>query len=103
MTSNQHRRPYNDTSPISAHPALPLLSLRRRRRLSFYHVVARCAPPPLRARAPPLTPHAAYVDTNLVGTGKVAQAAILGQQGGVWAQSAGFNVRRARAMARDPC
>ncbi|GJE98236.1 profilin [Phanerochaete sordida] len=34
----------------------------------------------------------AYVDTNLVGTGKVAQAAILGQQGGVWAQSAGFNL-----------
>jgi len=32
----------------------------------------------------------AYVDTNLVGTGKVARAAILGQQGGVWATSAGY-------------
>jgi len=29
----------------------------------------------------------AYVDTNLVGTGKVTKAAILGQQGGVWASS----------------
>jgi hypothetical protein len=35
----------------------------------------------------------AYVDSNLVGTGKVTQAAILGQQGGVWATSAGFAVR----------
>jgi len=33
-----------------------------------------------------------YVDSNLIGTGKVAQAAILGQQGGIWAQSAGFNL-----------
>ncbi|KIK45745.1 hypothetical protein CY34DRAFT_494267 [Suillus luteus UH-Slu-Lm8-n1] len=29
----------------------------------------------------------AYVDTNLVGTGRVAQAAILGKAGGVWAKS----------------
>lgn len=35
----------------------------------------------------------AYVDTNLVGSGKVSKAAILGQQGGIWAQSAGYNVR----------
>lgn len=28
-----------------------------------------------------------------MGTGKIAKAAILGQQGGVWATSAGFNVR----------
>lgn len=34
----------------------------------------------------------AYVDTNLVGSGKVNQAAILGQQGGVWATSPGFEV-----------
>lgn len=34
----------------------------------------------------------AYVDTNLIGTGKVSQAAILGQQGGVWATSSGFNL-----------
>ncbi|KAK4329964.1 Profilin [Rhodotorula toruloides] len=33
----------------------------------------------------------AYVDTNLVGSGKVSKAAILGQQGGIWAQSAGYN------------
>ncbi|KAF9491050.1 Profilin/allergen [Pleurotus eryngii] len=34
----------------------------------------------------------AYVDTNLVGTGKVSQAAILGQQGGVWAISSGLQI-----------
>ncbi|KAH8110212.1 profilin [Phellopilus nigrolimitatus] len=34
----------------------------------------------------------AYVDTNLVGTGKIARAAILGLQGGVWATSAGYNL-----------
>ena len=33
---------------------------------------------------------AAYVDSNLLGTGKIARAAIVGQQGGVWATSAGF-------------
>ncbi|KIM69704.1 hypothetical protein SCLCIDRAFT_720974 [Scleroderma citrinum Foug A] len=33
-----------------------------------------------------------YVDSNLVGTGKVARAAILGQKGGVWAASAGFTL-----------
>lgn len=33
-----------------------------------------------------------YVDNNLVGTGKVSQAAILGLKGGVWASSAGFNI-----------
>ncbi|KAF8909575.1 profilin [Mucidula mucida] len=32
----------------------------------------------------------AYVDTNLVGSGKVSKAAILGQAGGVWATSPGF-------------
>ncbi|GAA5837968.1 hypothetical protein JCM11251_006813 [Rhodosporidiobolus azoricus] len=31
-----------------------------------------------------------YVDSNLLGTGKITKAAILGQQGGVWAQSAGY-------------
>jgi len=34
----------------------------------------------------------AYVETNLVGTGKVSRAAILGQKGGVWAASAGYNL-----------
>ncbi|BGP19343.1 hypothetical protein JCM10213_006849 [Rhodosporidiobolus nylandii] len=33
-----------------------------------------------------------YVDSNLLGTGKVTKAAILGQQGGVWAQSAGYDL-----------
>ncbi|TEB30892.1 profilin [Coprinellus micaceus] len=32
----------------------------------------------------------AYVDTNLVGSGKVTKAVILGQQGGVWASSSGY-------------
>ncbi|ORX99006.1 Profilin/allergen [Basidiobolus meristosporus CBS 931.73] len=31
-----------------------------------------------------------YVDSNLVGTGSIAQAAIYGVQGGVWAASSGF-------------
>ena len=35
----------------------------------------------------------ADVDSNLLGTGKVNKAAILGQQGGVWAQSQGYQVR----------
>ncbi|GAA5825103.1 hypothetical protein JCM5353_006509 [Sporobolomyces roseus] len=34
----------------------------------------------------------AYVDSNLVGTGKINKAAILGQQGGVWATSSGYNL-----------
>ncbi|KAF7377457.1 Profilin [Mycena sanguinolenta] len=34
----------------------------------------------------------AYVDTNLVGSGKVTKAAILGKQGGVWAASAGYTL-----------
>jgi hypothetical protein len=34
----------------------------------------------------------AYVDTNLVGTGNVSQAAIYGLNGGEWAKSAGFQV-----------
>jgi len=34
----------------------------------------------------------AYVDTNLIGTGKVKRAAILGQSGGVWAANAGYTL-----------
>lgn len=34
----------------------------------------------------------AYVDTNLLGTGNVSQAAIYGLNGGEWAKSAGFQV-----------
>ncbi|TFK66020.1 profilin [Pluteus cervinus] len=34
----------------------------------------------------------AYVDSNLVGSGKVSKAAIVGLSGGVWAQSSGFQL-----------
>ncbi|KAJ7097603.1 profilin [Mycena epipterygia] len=34
----------------------------------------------------------AYVDTNLIGTGMITKAAILGQSGGVWAASAGYEL-----------
>ena len=37
----------------------------------------------------------AYVDTNLLGSGRVSKAAIIGQQGGIWATSAGFTVSNA--------
>ncbi|GBE84627.1 Profilin [Sparassis crispa] len=33
-----------------------------------------------------------YVDSNLVGSGRVSKAAILGQKGGVWAASAGYTL-----------
>lgn len=33
-----------------------------------------------------------YVDSNLLGTGLFSHAAILGQAGGVWASSSGFNI-----------
>ncbi|KAN0130086.1 profilin [Lactarius tabidus] len=33
-----------------------------------------------------------YVDTNLVGSGKVSKAAILGLAGGVWATSSNYNL-----------
>ncbi|KAF9465991.1 profilin [Collybia nuda] len=36
----------------------------------------------------------AYVDTNLVGSGKVTRAAIVGLQGGVWAASAGYTLSK---------
>lgn len=35
---------------------------------------------------------AAYVDDQLLATGKISKAAILGKQGGVWAASTGYNV-----------
>ncbi|KAH9846389.1 profilin [Lenzites betulinus] len=34
----------------------------------------------------------AYVDTNLVGSGKIARAAIIGLAGGVWASSPGYTL-----------
>jgi profilin len=34
----------------------------------------------------------AYVDTNLVGTGKIKQGAIYGHNGQLWATSKGFGV-----------
>ncbi|KAF5370910.1 hypothetical protein D9615_009809 [Tricholomella constricta] len=33
-----------------------------------------------------------YVDTNLVGSGKVTKAAIVGLQGGIWASSPGYTL-----------
>jgi len=33
-----------------------------------------------------------YVDNNLVGTGKISKAAILGLKGGVWATTSGFTL-----------
>jgi profilin len=33
-----------------------------------------------------------YVDVNLVGSGKVSRACIIGLDGGVWASSPGFQV-----------
>lgn len=41
----------------------------------------------------------AYVDTNLVGSKKVTQAAIIGLDGNAWAKSAGFNVTPAEGKA----
>ncbi|PPQ73139.1 hypothetical protein CVT24_009132 [Panaeolus cyanescens] len=40
-----------------------------------------------------------YVDSNLLGTGKVDKAAIIGLQGGVWAHSAGFDISTAEQQA----
>ncbi|KAI6033208.1 profilin, partial [Pisolithus orientalis] len=41
----------------------------------------------------------AYVDNNLVGSGKVSKAAIIGQSGGVWATSPGYNLSPAEQKA----
>ncbi|KAI6157862.1 profilin [Pisolithus tinctorius] len=40
-----------------------------------------------------------YVDNNLVGSGKVSKAAIIGQSGGVWAASPGYNLSPAEQKA----
>lgn len=50
---------------------------------------------------PPYPHHTAYVDQSLVGTGKVARAAILGQKGGVWAASPGYTVSLAILFCVD--
>lgn len=34
----------------------------------------------------------AYVDDQLLATGKISKGAIIGKQGGVWAASTGYNV-----------
>ncbi|KAI9633284.1 profilin [Dioszegia hungarica] len=34
----------------------------------------------------------AYVDDQLLATGKISKGAIIGKQGGIWAQSAGYNL-----------
>ncbi|KAJ3216729.1 profilin, required for normal timing of actin polymerization in response to thermal stress [Dinochytrium kinnereticum] len=39
----------------------------------------------------------AYVDSNLVGTGKITQAAIHGHDGSLWATSAGFTISQTEA------
>jgi hypothetical protein len=52
-------------------------------------VVSPPSPPAFRA----LTTPTAYVDDHLIATGKISKAAIVGKQGGIWAQSAGYNVR----------
>lgn len=44
----------------------------------------------------------AYVDTNLIGTGHVSQAAIYGLNGGEWAKSAGFQVMYYCVFQRGP-
>eukprot|EP00755_Sulcionema_specki_P011075 Sspe_Gene.48172::Locus_24879_Transcript_2_2_Confidence_0.500_Length_483::g.48172::m.48172/K05759/PFN; profilin len=41
----------------------------------------------------------AYVDDNMVATGKVAHAALLGIDGSIWAQSAGCNMSAEEAVA----
>ncbi|WVQ82821.1 hypothetical protein IAT38_004953 [Cryptococcus sp. DSM 104549] len=41
----------------------------------------------------------AYVDDQLLATGKVNKAAILGKQGGVWAASSGYNLSQAEQDA----
>jgi hypothetical protein len=43
-----------------------------------------------------------YVDNNLLGTGKISKAAILGLQGGVWAKSEGYEVRPHHARLTFP-
>jgi profilin len=40
----------------------------------------------------------AYVDTNLVGTGKLTLAAIHGHDGNVWATSKGLAVREIASL-----
>ncbi|KAF8066599.1 profilin [Lyophyllum atratum] len=40
-----------------------------------------------------------YVDTNLVGSGKVARAAIVGLQGGIWASTPGYTLSTAEQNA----
>eukprot|EP00286_Rhodomonas_abbreviata_P020363 CAMPEP_0181306642 /NCGR_PEP_ID=MMETSP1101-20121128/10419_1 /TAXON_ID=46948 /ORGANISM="Rhodomonas abbreviata, Strain Caron Lab Isolate" /LENGTH=124 /DNA_ID=CAMNT_0023412733 /DNA_START=139 /DNA_END=513 /DNA_ORIENTATION=+ len=41
----------------------------------------------------------AYVDDQLIGTRKVNKAAIIGLDGNIWAQSAGFNLPPAEGQA----
>jgi hypothetical protein len=45
----------------------------------------------------------AYVDDNLIGTGKVAKAAIFGTDGSLWASSAGYNVNAHPFSLLEPC
>jgi hypothetical protein len=44
-----------------------------------------------------------YVETSLVGSGKVSQAAIIGLGGGVWACSPGFEVRIQHLLTHFNC
>lgn len=85
---------------------LPLLSSALVHRPSSPHihsrplndVLARYVRPVFSWIPSPDMSRAAYVDTNLLGSGKVSKAAILGQQGGVWASSTGYNVRRVQLI-----
>lgn len=44
----------------------------------------------------------AYVDSNLIGTGKINKAAIIGLAGGVWASSPGYTVRFVQGCVMVP-
>lgn len=79
--------------------AITSIHIQSRTHYSYLSIMSwQCKPRPLRtcgrvaARNAPLTHFAAYVDDQLIATGKVTKGAILGKQGGVWAASAGYEV-----------
>lgn len=77
--------------PISVSPCAYKASTRPRNEL---HLPLSPPPSPMPCRHFPHAPrlHTAYVDDQLIATGKISKAAIIGKQGGIWAQSAGYNV-----------
>lgn len=60
----------------------------------LYYVLAKCVQVSCGGRSKANTDcfYLAYIDSNLVGSGKVSKACIIGLQGGVWAKSAGYEV-----------